>query len=126
MQSTKARVSEMLLEQENLKRGMASRYSAVEHEAARIAQLRAEEALAAERAAAAANVAEDASVPKIKHALSLYANISNIRWDFTVNDCVKGFIVVKNDVDPLRPFEYETGDAALQFAAVNSIWNLMD
>jgi hypothetical protein len=62
----------------------------------------------------------DIDVPRVKNELSLYVNISNIKWDFN-SDHIKGFIsgpskMKKFDIDPNR-----CGD----IASTDLLWNLI-
>lgn len=86
-----------------------------------MSELTQELALAEKRVAAAKN-AEEISVPKIKHALNLYANISNIRWDFNTTDRVKGYIAVPDD-GSLRPFDLDKRQLK-PYEVANFLWEL--
>ena len=82
-------------------------------------ELQQELTLAEKRVAAAKN-AEEISVPKIKYALSLYANISNIRWDFNTIDRVKGYIAAGGTV---RPFDLDKRQLK-PYEVANFLWEL--
>ncbi len=82
-----------------------------------------QELMLAEKRVAAAKSAEEISVPKIKHALNLYANISTIRWDFNTIDRVKGYIAVPED-GSLRPFDLDKRQLK-PYEVANFLWQLM-
>jgi hypothetical protein len=82
----------------------------------------AQELVLAQKRVAAAKNAEEVSVPKIKHALSLYANISNIRWDFNTIDRVKGYIAVPDD-GAVRPFDLDKRQLK-PYEVANYLWEL--
>jgi len=84
-----------------------------------MSELQQEWSLAEKRVAAARN-AEEISVPKIKHALSLYANISNIRWDFNTTERVKGYIATNGSV---RPFDLDKRHMKA-YEVANFLWDL--
>lgn len=81
-----------------------------------------QELMLAEKRVATAKSAEEISVPKIKHALNLYANISNIRWDFNTIDRVKGYIAVPED-GSLRPFDLDKRQLK-PYEVANFLWEL--
>lgn len=66
---------------------------------------------------------ENVEVPRARHAISLYANISSIRWDFS-SVKVKGFITSAVG-SGIKSFELEPTQQS-EFAVVNSLWDLMD
>ena len=66
---------------------------------------------------------ENVEVPRARHAISLYANISSIRWDFSSSK-VKGFITSAAG-SGIKSFELEPTQQS-EFAVVNSLWDLMD
>jgi hypothetical protein len=82
----------------------------------------AQELVLAQKRVAAAKNAEEVSVPKIKHALNLYANISNIRWDFNTIDRVKGYIAVP-DEGAVRPFDLDKRQLK-PYEVANYLWDL--
>merc|ERR1712169_34901 len=80
------------------------------------------EVILAEKRVQAAKQSEEISVPKIKHALSLYANISCIRWDFNSTDRVKGYISVAGN-GAVRPFDLDKHQMS-EYEISNYLWNL--
>ena len=66
---------------------------------------------------------ENVEVPRARHAISLYANISSIRWDFSSNK-VKGFITSAAG-SGIKSFELEPSQQS-ECAVVNSLWDLME
>ena len=66
---------------------------------------------------------ENVEVPRLRHAISLYANISSIRWDYSSSK-VKGFIT-SGTGSGIKSFELEPSQQS-EFAVINSLWDLMD
>jgi len=66
---------------------------------------------------------ENVEVPRLRHAISLYANISSIRWDYSSSK-VKGFIT-SGTGSGIKSFELEPSQQS-EFAVINSLWDLME
>ena len=66
---------------------------------------------------------ENVEVPRLRHAISLYANISSIRWDYSSSK-VKGFITSASG-SGIKSFELEPSQQS-EFAVINSLWDLME
>lgn len=80
--------------------------------------------MAALRQAASALTSDHAQmVPRIRHSLSLYANISSIRWDYD-NDAVAGY-VAPSDGAPVRPF-YIDPRTHTPFEVADSLWRVVE
>ena len=62
-------------------------------------------------------------IPRVKYALSLYANISNIVWDYS-SENVKGMITSPVG-EPTKSFNIDPGTAT-NFDITNQLWDLMD
>ena len=58
-------------------------------------------------------------IPLIKHALGLYANITNLRWKYE-SDTVRGYITKKDDV-----VNFEFPKDASAFDVCNQLWAIM-
>jgi hypothetical protein len=58
-------------------------------------------------------------IPLIKHALGLYANITSLRWDYSV-DTVKGNITKSDDV-----IAFDFPATASSFEVANKLWDMM-
>ena len=58
-------------------------------------------------------------IPVIKHALGLYANITNLRWNYDSDQVVKGHITKNDDV---RNFEIKDTDAV---RVADQLWGMM-
>ena len=67
---------------------------------------------------------ENVEVPRLRHAISLYANISSIRWDYSSSSKVKGFIT-SGTGSGIKSFELEPSQQS-EFAVINSLWDLME
>jgi len=64
-------------------------------------------------------------VPRVKDALTLYASISNIRWDYDT-DTVKGYASVVESKHPkVRPFNLDPTKHS-KFYITNYLWDLME
>ena len=61
--------------------------------------------------------------PRVKYALSLYGNISNIVWDYTV-DNVKG-VITSPYGGPVTPFNIDPRSCS-SFEITNRLWGLME
>lgn len=59
-------------------------------------------------------------IPLIKHALGLYANITNLRWQYDA-DTVKGHITKTDDV---KAFDFPKETDPVEVA--DKLWNMMD
>ena len=70
-----------------------------------------------------AKQAEATEVPRARHTISLYANISSIRWDYN-SALVKGFITSANGSN-IKSFELDPSQHT-SFFIVNKLWELMD
>ena len=66
---------------------------------------------------------ENVEVPRARHTISLYANISAIRWDYS-SDAVKGWLTSANGAG-MKAFEMEP-HRHTDFAVTNYLWDLMD
>ena len=62
-------------------------------------------------------------IPRVKYALSLYANISNIVWDYS-SENVKGMITSPAG-EPTKSFNIDPSSAT-NFDITNQLWDLMD
>ena len=62
-------------------------------------------------------------IPRVKYALSLYANISNIVWDYSA-ETVKGMITSPVG-EPTKSFDIDPSSAT-NFDITNQLWDLMD
>ena len=62
-------------------------------------------------------------IPRVKYALSLYANISNIVWDYS-SENVKGMITSPVG-EPTKSFNIDPSTAT-NFGITNQLWDLMD
>jgi hypothetical protein len=62
-------------------------------------------------------------IPRVKYALSLYANISNIVWDYSAEN-VKGMITSPVG-EPTKSFDIDPSSAT-NFDITNQLWDLMD
>lgn len=67
---------------------------------------------------------EATDVPKQRHLISLYANISNIRWDYQDEDKVKGYITSTQAGGDIRSFELDPARQSESFI-VNYLWDKM-
>lgn len=67
---------------------------------------------------------ESVEVPRAKHMISLYANISSIRWDFA-SPSIKGWITSAQGKG-MKAFEMEANHKHTDFAVTNYLWDLMD
>ena len=65
----------------------------------------------------------DHEIPRVKYALSLYANISNIVWDYS-SENVKGMIT-SSVGEPTKMFDIDSSSAS-SFDITNQLWELMD
>tara|TARA_B100000524_G_scaffold288042_1_gene163100 strand:- start:442 stop:642 length:201 start_codon:yes stop_codon:yes gene_type:complete len=62
-------------------------------------------------------------VPRARHTISLFANISSIRWDYN-SKLVKGFIT-STDGAGMKAFEVDPEQYS-RFDITNHLWTLMD
>jgi Spc24 subunit of Ndc80 len=61
-------------------------------------------------------------VPRIRHALSLFATVSKIKWDYDAVGRAKGYVSTKQD---MHTFDFD--ESALAPAEVtNRLWNLIE
>ena len=67
---------------------------------------------------------EATDVPRQRHAISLYANISNIRWDYQDESKVKGYITNSAAGGDIRSFELDPTRQTENFI-VNYLWDKM-
>lgn len=67
---------------------------------------------------------ETSDVPRQRHAISLYANVSNIRWDYTDEAKVKGYITSSSATGTISSFELDPTSQSENFI-VNYLWNKM-
>lgn len=58
-------------------------------------------------------------IPIIKHALGLYANITNLRWDYEA-DSIKGHVTRADDVQ-----QFELSASTSNFDAANRLWEML-
>lgn len=58
-------------------------------------------------------------IPLIKHALSLYANITNLRWHYDSDASVKGYVT---KIDDVRQFDVKERDPV---KLADTLWGLM-
>lgn len=65
---------------------------------------------------------ESVEVPRARHTISLYANISSIRWDYN-SDLVKGFITSAQG-SGIQSFELDPAQHSSYFIT-NNLWDLM-
>ena len=63
-------------------------------------------------------------IPRVKYALSLYANISNIVWDYSEVENIKGMITSPTG-EPTKSFNIDPCSAT-NFDITNQLWDLMD
>ena len=63
-------------------------------------------------------------VPRARHTISLYANISSIRWDFS-SPAIKGWVTSSSGAG-MKAFEMEANHKHTEFAITNYLWDLMD
>jgi len=63
-------------------------------------------------------------VPRQRHAISLYANISNIRWDYTDDAKVKGYLTSTQGGGDIRSFELDPLRQSQNFI-INYLWDKM-
>ncbi|KAL1495961.1 hypothetical protein AB1Y20_014602 [Prymnesium parvum] len=66
---------------------------------------------------------ESVEVPRARHTISLYANISSIRWDYN-SENVKGWITGASG-SGLKAFELDPSKHS-QYFITNCLWDLMD
>mmetsp|Transcript_39843 Transcript_39843/g.84962 ORF Transcript_39843/g.84962 Transcript_39843/m.84962 type:complete len:227 (-) Transcript_39843:118-798(-) len=66
---------------------------------------------------------ESVEVPRARHTISLYANISSIRWDYS-SDMIKGFITSVQGKG-IKAFELDPTQHS-SFNITNNLWELMD
>lgn len=66
---------------------------------------------------------ESQEVPRARHTISLYANISSIRWDYGSNS-IKGWVTSASG-GGMKAFEMEA-NRHTDFAVTNYLWDLMD
>jgi len=66
---------------------------------------------------------EAVEVARLRHSISLYANISSLRWDYS-SPRVKGWVTSASGRG-MRAFEMEQG-AQTEFTQCNHLWELMD
>uniref|UniRef100_A0A7S4C342 Kinetochore protein Spc24 n=1 Tax=Chrysotila carterae TaxID=13221 RepID=A0A7S4C342_CHRCT len=66
---------------------------------------------------------ESVEVPRARHTISLYANISAIRWDYG-SDKIKGFVTSAKG-DGMKAFELDPTQHS-SYDITNSLWDLMD
>lgn len=59
-------------------------------------------------------------IPLIKHALGLYANITNLRWAYDA-DTIKGHITKSDD---LKPFDFPLDSNMVDVC--DRLWDMMD
>eukprot|EP01138_Halocafeteria_seosinensis_P016427 gb/GECG01016758.1/.p1 GENE.gb/GECG01016758.1/~~gb/GECG01016758.1/.p1 ORF type:complete len:222 (+),score=51.42 gb/GECG01016758.1/:1-666(+) len=64
----------------------------------------------------------EARIPRVKHTLSLYANISNIRWDYDNDDKISGYIAPPSSA--VTPFEFDADTDSFELA--DRLWELID
>lgn len=67
---------------------------------------------------------EATDVPRQRHAISLYANISNIRWDYQDEAKVKGYITSTQAGGDIRSFELDPTRQSENFI-INYLWDKM-
>lgn len=70
---------------------------------------------------------ESVEVKRARHTISLYANISSIRWDYSTA-AVKGWVTAANGASGgagMKAFEMEP-HRHTDFAVTNYLWELMD
>ena len=67
---------------------------------------------------------ESVEVPRARHTISLYANISSIRWDFS-SPAIKGWITSSSGAG-MKAFEMDANHRHTEFAVTNYLWELMD
>jgi len=66
---------------------------------------------------------EAVEVPRARHTISLYANISSIRWDFN-SPLVKGFVTSAEGAG-IKAFEMDPVQTS-SFEMTNRLWDLID
>lgn len=66
---------------------------------------------------------ETVEVKRARHTISLYANISSIRWDYAT-PAVKGWVTSASGAG-VRAFEFEQNKHT-DFGVTNCLWDLMD
>ena len=65
----------------------------------------------------------EVDIPRVKYALSLYGNISNIVWDYG-SENVKGMIT-STDGSPTKMFNIDATNTS-SYEITNKIWDLID
>jgi hypothetical protein len=63
-----------------------------------------------------------AEVPRIKHAISLYANITGIKFDYSVEGALAGTIALP-EREEVHAFEVDAGKSGFEIA--ESLWGMM-
>ena len=63
-------------------------------------------------------------MPRARHTISPYANISSIRWDFS-SPAIKGWITSSSGAG-MKAFEMDANHRHTEFAVTNYLWELMD
>lgn len=66
---------------------------------------------------------ESVEVPRARHTISLYANISSLRWDYS-SENVKGWVTSASG-NGLRAFELDPSQHS-DFFMTNCLWDLME
>eukprot|EP00030_Apusomonadida_sp_AF-17_P001479 a185943_83.p1 GENE.a185943_83~~a185943_83.p1 ORF type:complete len:205 (-),score=97.55 a185943_83:206-790(-) len=87
-----------------------------------LAQLQDETLSLQEKQAAVAAEKKDVH-PKIRNALSLYANISNISWDFN-SDSIKGHVATPSG-ETVKPFSLNAHKHSM-FFITNYLWDMLE
>ena len=67
---------------------------------------------------------ENVEVPRARHTISLYANISSIRWDCS-SPSIKGWITSASG-SGMKAFEMDANHKHTDYAVTNYLWDLMD
>ena len=67
---------------------------------------------------------EAQEIKRARHTISLYANISSIRWDFG-SPAIKGWITSSSG-NGMKAFEMDANHNHTDFAVTNYLWELMD
>ena len=103
-------IRRLVLETDATKQSISANEKQAAELAAREQQLKQEEVTEASRA---------------RHTISLYANISAIRWDFATPEMIKGWIT-SSCGGGMKAFEMEANHRHTDFAVTNYLWELMD
>jgi len=67
---------------------------------------------------------KNGDIPRVKHSISLYANVTSIKWDFESEGSIGGTIAVPETAEVHR-FSFDTLNTS-KYEIANNLWSLME